>query len=173
MLKHGAFILSGVGNWRWSLIDMIPMSMIYDGLYLNMRGSPCVWTLRAVLTGRVATYLPLEKLLYILGFDFTRLARQLWRAVQIDEDLFATTAQGKTKANANAVSCWTHPVLAVRFHFSMSSCQWEGVIDNLMMHGMNGIDFWIQRKQHRRGLRIACICTMVLKPKFQILKTRT
>ena len=36
-------------------------SDVYDGLCLNRRGSPRVWTLREVLTVRVATYPPLEK----------------------------------------------------------------------------------------------------------------
>ena len=36
-------------------------SDVYDGLCLNRRGSPRVWTLREVLTVRVATYPPSEK----------------------------------------------------------------------------------------------------------------
>ena len=35
-------------------------SDVYDGLCLNRRGSPRVWTLRKVLTVRVATYPPYE-----------------------------------------------------------------------------------------------------------------
>ena len=37
------------------------VSDVYDGLCFNKRGSLRVWTLREVLTVRVATYPPLEK----------------------------------------------------------------------------------------------------------------